>query len=610
MTDKLRGSYDFECDDWTKPVCCGLLWGEDKDNREWLFIEGKDSARNALLTMLTIAKSDNVWIWYAHNGGKYDALFMLAVADSMRWECKAIISGGRIIQLKTRPKGEKKWLQLNDSMSIIQSSLEDAANSFQLKSRKLFTKEDYSTNPSTWTRERRENGCRVDCQIVLELLDTVETLVHIWGGGLKLTFSAIALSVVKSRVELAKVGVKQNMTARDAYMGGRVEVFHHSPDYEMSEWDVTSSYPWSMTQPLPWEFEKRVIGNVEKYVYESSSIVFARVSVDPKTYIPSLPYRHADGGIFFPTGTWESWFTSAELAYAASMGVKVSPLIADVYSTAQPFKQFVTDVFHTKSTTEGAQREFSKLVLNGAYGKFAQRPERETVEIFATDEEAYAAYMNAPVNTLRPLSDFTPRYVSRKTVKWPYQTHYALASFITAHSRILLHKALVAAKGLAYTDTDSVHASVDSKFSVGGKLGQLKLSIPSMKGEYFAAKLYRLTLPDKQKFKSKGFEVKEDVFGRIIQGQSVATPRMQLAKQMLRSENRRGMQVKRPSPSRKWKGMSMKRAVHDNGDTRPWTVNELRNGEHYNSRSFHQVALQSHGASTRSRRKRSSRTKR
>lgn len=585
MTDR-RGAYDFECDDWIKPVCCGLLWGP-QDSREWLYIDGKDSARNALLSMLTIAKSDNVWIWYAHNGGKYDALFMLAVADAMRWECKAIISGGRIIQLKTRPKGEKKWLQLNDTMSIVQSNLKDAAKGFNLKTQKLLGDEDYSTNPSSWARERRESGCKADCEVVLELLDTVETLVEEWGGKLKLTFSAIALSVVKSRVELAKVGIQQNLTARESYMGGRVEVFNHSPDYEMCEWDVTSSYPWSMTQTLPWEFRKRVVGDVDKHIEGKSAIVFARVKVDENVYIPPLPYRHADGGVFFPTGTWSAWFTSVELAYARTLGVKVEPAIADIYSSESPFKEFVNEVFQTKATSQGALREFSKLVLNGCYGKFAQKPERDTVEIFATDEEAFAAFMNAPDNTLRPLSEFTPRYVSRKTVKWPYQTHYALASFITAHSRILLHKGLIKAKGLAYTDTDSIHAHTSSKFVEGNKLGQLKVSIPSMHGEYFAAKLYRLTLPDKQKFKSKGFEVDGTIFESIIEQQPVKRQQMKLAKSMLREDPRgKGLKVKRPTSQRTWAGLSMKRAVLENGDTRPWSVKELEANMHYHSKSF------------------------
>ena len=585
MNDK-RGAYDFECDDWTKPVCCGLLWGNFSE-REWLFVEGNESPRNTLLSMLTIAKSDGVWIWYAHNGGKYDALFMLAAADEMRWECKAIISGGRIIQLKTRPKGEKKWLQLNDTMSIVQNSLKEAAKGFQLKTQKLLGDDDYSINPSKWTKERRESGCRADCEVVLELLDTVETLVENWGGKLKLTFSAIALSVVKSRVDLAKVGVEQNMTARESYMGGRVEVFQHAPDYEMTEWDVTSSYPWSMTQPLPWEFEKRVVGNVESHIHQKSAIVFARVNVSEDTYIPPLPFRHSDGGVFFPTGIWSAWFTSVELEYAKSLGVSVEPIIADIYSTKKPFESFVKEVFETKSKSEGALREFSKLVLNGCYGKFAQKPERETVEIFATDDEAYDAYMKAPDNTLRPLSEFTPRYVARKTVKWPYQTHYALASFITAHSRILLHKGLLKAKGLAYTDTDSIHAHVSSKFVEGNKLGQLKVSIPSMRGEYFAAKLYRLTLPDKQKFKSKGFEVDGKVFSKIIKKKPIVRQQMRLAKSMLRSENRRGgLKVVKPKSSRKWAGLSMKRAVLENGDTRAWTVKELEAKKHYQSKSF------------------------
>lgn len=558
-------------------------------DEEWIFIEGntKDIARNALITMHTVAKSCNVWDWYAHNGGKYDALFMLAAAEEMGWEAKAIISGGRMIQLRVKPMHELKWLCLNDSMAIVQSSLKNAANDFALKSSKLLGEEDYSVDVRLWSRERLESGCKADCMLVLELLDKVESLVLQWGGKLKLTFSAIALSIVQNRVDLETVRVPQNLTARESYCGGRVEVFHHAPQHELTEFDVTSSYPWSMTQPLPWKYTHSTMGakHAEKAMREESAIVFAKVSVPESTYVPSLPYRHEEGGVFFPTGEWGAWFTSVELRHAMSHGVKVRPILADVYTTEKPFESFVSEVFETKRTAKGALRNFAKLILNGCYGKFAQRPEKEIVEIFGDDAQALEAIMKAPNGTIRILSQYTPRYISRKSVKWPRQTHYALASFITAHSRILLHKALITAKGLAYTDTDSVHASTETVYDTGEKLGQLKIEIPAMQGQYFSAKLYRLTTPEKTIHASKGFEVKGDIFARMVQGETIEREQMRLAKTMLREEMK--LKVTRPTTARTWRGLSMKRAVLDNGDTRPWTMQELLKNRHLSSKSYH-----------------------
>jgi hypothetical protein len=185
---------------------------------------------------------------------------------------------------------------------------------------------------------------------------------------------------------------------------------------------------------------------------------------------------------------------------------------------------------------------------------------------------------------VRFLTDKNFRYFALKTVKWPRQTHYALASFVTAHSRIAIAKHIRNAKGVAYTDTDSIHAACDSQFQTGEALGDLSLKIPKMRGEYFAAKLYRLETEGGYIQKSKGFEVDENVFQDIVSGKPVVREQMRLAKSMAKSGS---LEAKRPVMTRTWKGMSLKRYVDKRtGDTRPWTVSELRLNKHLTSKSF------------------------
>lgn len=596
----VRGAFDFETWEWVNPRCAGFVWGNEANRQKKIFIDYESKApesvtRSALLFMAS--KPDNVTTWFGHNAGKFDSLFLLQGVHALGWRAKCHIAGGRIISLEINgPRGKFK---IHDSYAIVQSNLKKAAQDFQLKSSKLLGEEDYSLDVREWTIDRLTEGCLTDCEIVLQLLEVVEKLFEDHGGKLKTTFSSSALSVVKANSKLAfqdfttsKELINVNSAARKSFNGGRVEVFRHSPQYLLREWDINSSYPASMAMKLPWEFIKATSGRAASEWYENDEFcgtVEATVSVQDD-YLPVLPYRDEDNsGIFFPTGEWRGHFDSDELRYAEQNGATIlSVHNMWVYSRESPFTQFINEFYEHKSKAKGAAREFYKLCLNGCYGKFAQKPENEEIVILESEDIAHDLASNPLYkNRIRFINSADSRFVAIDTIKWPKHTHYALASAITAQSRIALHKYLRKAKRIAYCDTDSVHAEKDETCLASfenNSLGGLKIELDNYYGLFAAAKIYGLfPTQGKPHFASKGFPVNEETWRKVVSGEVIKTERMQLAKKQMRRNNR----VERPTTERSWHGISAKRRPigGPDGDTLPWKVEELRLGAHLKARS-------------------------
>ena len=595
---KYWGVYDFETSEWTKPVCCGLKW-KTADGEASHFIYQKDAQPEKIVEytldhMAFLSDEHNVKTWSAYNGGKFDALFLVDRAMALGWTIKkCVFVSGRIISATfISPEGDS--FSVRDTMTLVSGKLKKVAESFQLKSQKLLGEDDYSVDAKLWSEERLKAGCMADCDVLMELIDTLNVLAVENGGDLKMTTSGTALSCLKSTGKVLRTGMKGdtgrsgmyglNRIIRKAYFGGRNEVYKHKPKNVVTEWDINSSYPWSMSRSLPYLPLKTTSNATGIWDNPNTySFVYAKVQVKD-CYLPVLPWRHDKGGMYFPTGVWESWFAQDELKYAIECGhtsiIKMNRGI--IFTRETPFKEFVDRLYSVKSTSTGAKREFVKLILNGSYGKFAQKPEKESYTIFPSNAELIAAMESAENGTFKVADDIeTGRIGVSLREQWDWQAHYGIASAITAASRVLLHTLLSRANDIAYTDTDSIHACATSKMPTGKGLGELKIERDKLKAEYFGPKMYSLHPLDGSKphFASKGFRPDASTFTDIVTGIGVKREAMQLGKSQLRHNDG----VKRTSITKQWKGKSSKRAPlygTRNGDTRPWHVSELETNLH------------------------------
>lgn len=592
-------TYDFETFDWVHPFVFCVYTKEQHSEHVYRDEKTHNCVPKCLEAMEHLASRDNIKTFWAHNGGKFDVLFIVdAIKRMPGWKCDGITASGRVISL--RVMSPTITFELKDSYAVIQSSLAKALESFEIPRRKTFTAADYSGDMRKLSDVDLLAGCLADCESLYLLLERAQSMFEGWGGQLKSTFSSSALTLVKAHVGRPLPSHEGSQWANDicrrAYCGGRVEVFTHAPGILLREYDVVSSYPWSMTQELPWQ----LLGNdrpPQLYDKEVKQIVYATVNV-PEQYLPPLPFVPPSGGLFFPFGKWSAWFVGDELKYAIEYcGVTARLHEAVSYSVQTPFKSFIDTVFETKATATGAKREFAKLVMNGCYGKFGQKPENTKLKVFASSEDGIA-YAREHMDTTAINKDWTALEV--KEFRWPKHTHYAMASHITAYSRIKLHKLLMLARDghqasfnqLAYCDTDSIH--VDEKCAsltgyVSNALGDVKVELEHYTARYFAPKLYTmLEVTGKEHFASKGFPVNAEAFKRIIGFEKVGNEKGRM--QLIRTQLRKGggvVHLNEQETLKLWSGRSNKRRVlpGTKGETMPWTAAELVEGIHVNQKS-------------------------
>lgn len=529
---------------------------------------------------------DGISSWWAHNGGRFDYLFLAHVALGAGWGLTGHSAAGRLVYMcLTSPRGVK--LHFFDSQALVPAALKKAAQDWCLPTQKLLGDDDYSKDPRTWHPERMRAGVEADALAVLELVEAVETQAEEWEGKLSATFSGTAFSVLRGMYGRELPDMRRetalNLVTRLAYTGGRVEVLRHHPRGRVFCYDVNSSYPWSMTQELP-NAPRSELGERELKRQKWRAlcgVVEARVTV-PDQHLGPLPWVHPEGGLYFPTGTWMGWFHPVELANAADHhGVTVRAQKALTFEPIR-FSRFVEKLYALKRTSQGAVREFAKLCLNGGYGKLGQHPERETLRGFSSELACDAFIADLPVEMLGKVRQISPQVVAEPVLRWSRNTNYATAGAITANSRVKILEALrLAGSDACYTDTDSVHttARLPGQLLDETALGLFKLERMCVRARYYAPKLYALHLskPEKGKlFKAKGFPVQRGEFEAVVAGELVARERMQLLKGQARS----GRPPLRLLEEKRWLGFSNKRAHEGGGLTRPWTVDELQRGEH------------------------------
>jgi hypothetical protein len=261
-----------------------------------------------------------------------------------------------------------------------------------------------------------------------------------------------------------------------AYKGGRCESWiRGSPPKPIHTYDVVSLYP---DQMLHHAFPIGKRGFKRKTTIDLCHDGFALCTVKQDTDIPLLCLKNVceDGYIklIFPNGIFKSWFTYPELRYFSVNKLGKILKVHEAFETEGCkfyFRDYINDFFELKKT-DVDHADFWKLFMNSLYGKFAQDAHSPELQI-------------NPDNTVTALDIL-------KSKKQAFYTNILVSAYITAHSRIKMHKLYVknGAENLVYTDTDSIH-SFKPISQIGTDLGQLSFK-GSNYGTYIRSKFYIL----------------------------------------------------------------------------------------------------------------------
>ena len=439
-------------------------------------------------------------IVYAHNGGKFDFMFLLQYLDS-----DIMMINGRIAKA-TLFDGR---IELRDSLLILPIALE------QYKKTEI----DYMKfKPGVRSLHKNEiiRYLRDDCA-------DLHTLVteFIKNFGLNLTLAGTAFKEVKNTgYEITKTSAAFDDKFRPYYFGGRVQCFRVGNFYgDFKYVDINSAYPKAMTE-RHW-FGAGTVEHVRLPEKENGSW-YATVTGVSKG---ALPLRHKEkesdtSKLFFPDDDTPRTYHAS--GWEINKGLETGTLKIDkVLKVHKPamlndFTCYVEKFFDWKRQAEVdgdlIMRIFAKILLNSAYGKFAQ------------DGRRFKKCCIVPVGEW---PDNDAKWCASKRWRWvedietghsiferddPQDLFFnvATAASITANVRAYLWGSILQSDTPLYCDTDSI---VCRKFNgpMGDKLGEWSMEAELSEAHIAQRKMYALKTKDgEHRVASKGVRLDFD----------------------------------------------------------------------------------------------------
>jgi hypothetical protein len=469
---KVAGVWDLECADWDRFRVGQLLAANGERFTSW----DPDAFFDALI--------EREGVWYAHVGGRYDALWLLDMATrrGVPWSARmrgAGVLSARVGNVEVRdsyallPMSLAKAAELGDAPKLalgLQCECEtEGCEGFCVLRRELTPRE----------RAKVEEYLSGDCDALASTLGALIDTAADHDIDLKLTVGGSAWSTARRWLDLPKCDhdIGRYRMLREGYYGGRTECF--TPRARRGHrYDIHSSYPAALSRvALPVGAGRSVGGRLAMVAFESGQegIFWCDVRVRRDEWIPPMPAREADR-LLYPVGPFSGAWTAIELRHAVENGATITAMTrAHVWSESAPIlAPFAERVWRYRDDAARAGRKsraaWFKWLANSLTGKLAQRPEHGALAFKIGDPpdldegERVVFYSGAGAFTYQE----TSRVDACAHVQW--------SAYLTSEARVEVHRQLQHAISVLasplYCDTDSVYAKRRLTRRIGDELGE------------------------------------------------------------------------------------------------------------------------------------------
>lgn len=450
--------------------------------------------RKSASTALSAVFKSDIDDWFAHFGGIFDFLFILQAALKNGYNIKKMIPrGSSILLIEIEKDGITK--SFRDSSAILPFSLRKLASSFKTETQK--GEIDFSRLKKVTPKLIKYN--KEDCLSLHQVLSLYFSSDLIKRSGPAMTMASQAMLVYRTYLQksVPRLSSALDSIFREAYAGGRTEIFKPISDVPIKEYDINSLYPFVMATN---EYPGKYLG--PKSRLDDSDFGFANVTISvPKdTYYPVLWRKKIDGieKFLFPTGTFRGLWPIPEIRHAQANGAVIQRVHeTHIFSNEGAiFRDYINTLYEIrKNTKDPVINVLTKLLMNSLYGRMGIRLDRETIEIddFSEGSEPWREIRVG--KRMVPFAKLPSRYEGFSNV--------AIAAFVTAYARIENHAHLLKiGSSCHYTDTDSFWTP--SIIETGAELGELKLT----REEPYACFLLPKTYVAGNTVKMKGFDSK------------------------------------------------------------------------------------------------------
>lgn len=430
-------------------------------------------------------------ILYAHNGGKFDWMFILDYIDDFE---RVMIINGRLSKFTI---GD---VEFRDSMNILPVSLKKMQkDNFDYNKMKRDVRDQHMTEIKKYLYH--------DCIYLHRYI-----LLFIEQYGLHLTQAGCAMKTWEKMSGIPKPNdVSGYIYNRflPHYFGGRCEAFYTGKfDHKVNVYDINSAYPFAMLDEHPIAL---TFATYDLLAHADQLTGACMVTVTCKS-AGALPFRAPDYSLVFPNDNVEREYhiTGWEYLAAVDTGTISDVRAGEFYKFDETinFKGYITHFYNmrkqAKRDGDNANDLFAKLLMNSLYGRFAINPERfnsymivdggvlsedgtceeislgEGLELPFRGDWRFAGQLGSRFLAQQPISEEAKRW-----------HNLATAASITGYVRAMVWRAICASEGVLYCDTDSMVCK-SSGVPQGGELGQWKWEGDFKRGAIAGKKMYAL----------------------------------------------------------------------------------------------------------------------
>ncbi len=249
-----------------------------------------------------------------------------------------------------------------------------------------------------------------------------------------------------------------NKFFRNAYHGGRFEIYERGYFKNLYVYDINSAYPYEISKLRSLETTHYL--QLPSYVHEASySLYNVKVDLTDKFVSPLLVQ---DKGLcIYPTGHFEGWITKGEYERIQDHDPEIIHGFHIYAGRDTPFKEKVEELYEQKKRS-GFPLPF-KIILNSLYGKTAQATPK-----FIRPEEC-----SEPTDAIDFVDSDGISYVKFEDIS---KSNFIYASEITAETRLRLYDLVKRYPDkILMVQTDSVISKGPLELPLSAKIGDWKL---------------------------------------------------------------------------------------------------------------------------------------